>query len=194
MMTKSNIQVKAAFIRGGSLEQIEANHSQVPCDSALQLVRREILQKLNLAKDDSTDVFLRSRGPLKDFIRHLDVVEFCAYLMKDIQVNTVVKWHHNTSFRLAYIDATGSIVRPLVKGEPILQDVTDKSFANIGAILRAFNNMTLTEYLHNMLSSTVYGSMFWTSGSVDAHGVNFPSGSSLKCTPVIVFCTACILL
>lgn len=204
MMTKSNIQVKAAFISEGSVEQIEAGHSQVPCDNALQKIRREILQEMDLAKDDLTDVFLRSREPLKGFIRHLDVVEFCAYLMKDIQVTTVVKWHHNNRFRRAYIDATGSIVRPLVKGESILHHVllvpiqvaddnnktlynlaemvtksqctatiahflefvigmfkkhvklgqlfhevvTDKSFANIGAILRAFNNMTLTEYLH----------------------------------------------
>lgn len=204
MLTQSNLQVKADFISKGEVKQIAAGYSQVPCDSALQLVRREILKNQDLDRDDLTDVFLRSRAPLKGFIRHLDVVQFCAYLMKDVQADIVLKWYHSNQFRRAYIDATGSIVRPLVKGEPILHHVflvpiqvadddhttlfnvaemvtksqststiahflefiigmlnkntkltqifhevvTDKSFANIGAILRAFNSMTLTEYLH----------------------------------------------
>lgn len=205
LRTHSNIQVIDKFIANGSPTQLAAGYSEVPCTSSLDKLRREILNENDEDSDDLIDMIRRCKGPLQNFIRHLDIVSFCAILFKDEQLDVFERWRSNCKFRRGYIDATGNIVRKLNESGPVLlhhvllisiriaddratvpftvaemitesqtmftikhflefvhhaiikknhrsglmfhEIVTDKSFANIGAILMTFNRMTLTEYL-----------------------------------------------
>lgn len=202
---KSNQQVLKECISEGSAVQLAAGYSEVPCTSSLRNVRREILEEGDLDLDPLKDLFLRSLGPLKNYVVSLDTAHFRTILLKDSQVKVFQHWHSTTKLRRAYLDATGNILRKLLLKSPQLlhhvllipvyaaddtsatlfnmaemitesqtmlsikfflefvknsmeertsvaaplfhEIVTDKSFANIGAISMAFNSMTLTQYM-----------------------------------------------
>lgn len=140
----------------------------------LQNIRREILGERDLDPDALKDLFLRSLDPLKDYIRSLDTAQFrVIQVMKESQVEVYRRWNESCKLRRAYLDATGNILRKLAEMitetqtmlsiksflefvKSIIENrfgtaqlfheiVTDKSFANIGAISMAFNSMTLTK-------------------------------------------------
>lgn len=204
LKTQSNAKIIDGFIASGSLVQNLAGLSQVPSKSSIRHFRQSILKKSDLHEDALKDLILRSLGPNKDFVRSLDVINFSVLLMKDTQLDVLQLWIERNKFRRASLDATGSILRSIDQGPPLLHHVllipvqvaddensmpfnlaelitssqsmmtikhflenvgklvndhkptklmfhevvTDKSFANIGAILMAFNNLTLTDYLN----------------------------------------------